>query len=155
MAKTIVELKQNRDLLLKEFTRRGDTPKQVLDYYTKIVPLMYSHGWCDLLGLLKTMLFSLIGLFRPVPRGPFSKARTQATLAKSVALACENFMLAISAQGYASCPMEGFDEVRVKRLLGLGGESSIVMVISVGKADPEGIYGDRIRFDSSLFLFEV
>jgi nitroreductase len=146
---------RNRDLLLQELISRESAPKQTLDYYKKIVPLMYSHGWFDLLGPLKTGLFSVLGLFRAVPRGPFSKARTMATLSKTVALACENFMLAITAQGYATCPMEGFDERRVKKLLGLGGESSIVMVISVGKADPEGIYGDRIRFDSSLFLFEV
>jgi nitroreductase len=63
-------------------------------------------------------------------------------------------MLAITAQGYSTCPMEGFDERRVKKILRLGGSSTIVMVISVGKEDPAGIYGARIRLDPSLFLFE-
>jgi nitroreductase len=146
--------RRNRALILEELTKRG-APKMAFDYYQKIVPLMYLHGWLDLLGWLKHSAFSIIGLFRPVPRGPFSKARVKAVLSKTVALACENYMLAITAQGYSSCPMEGFDEVRVKKILGLGSESNVVMVISVGRENPEGIYGARLRLDPKLFVFEV
>ena len=32
------------------------------------------------------------------------------TVSKSTALACQNFMLALVAEGFDSCPMEGFDE---------------------------------------------
>jgi nitroreductase len=147
--------RRNRALVLEELERRGPIPKQQLEYYTKFVPLFYAHGPLDLIGILKKILFSIVGLFRPVPRGPFSKSQTKTVLAKTVALACENFMLAIAAQGYASLPMEGFDERRVKKILGLGSESGIVMVIAVGKADPAGIYGPRLRLDPKLFLFEV
>jgi len=146
--------RRNRTLILEELTRRN-APKTTFDYYHKIVPLMYLHGWLDLIGWLKRIAFSIVGLFRPVPRGPFSKARVKAVLSKTVALACENFMLAITAQGYSTCPMEGFDECRVKKILGLGSESSVVMVISIGKEDPEGIYGPRLRLDPKLFVFEV
>ena len=147
--------RRNRALILEELEKRGNVPNQTLDYYKKIVPLMYAHGPLNLVGLLKRILFSVVGLFRPVPRGPFSKSKVKAVLSKTVALACQNFMLAITAQGYSTCPMEGFDEVRVKKILGLGGESSIVMVISVGKENPEGIYGLRLRLDPTLFLFEL
>ena len=109
----------------------------------------------DAIGFLKSILVPIVGLCRPVPRGPFSTPALKATLGKTVALACENFMLAITAQGYSTCPMEGFDEQRVKKILGLGGSSAIVMVISVGKEDPAGIYGPRVRLDKSLFVFEV
>ena len=147
--------KRNRALILEELAKRGNVPKQQLDYYTKLVPLFYSHGVLNLFGLLKHILFFIMGLFRAVPRGPFSKARTKAVLSKTVALACQNFMLAITAQGYSSLPMEGFDEVRVKKILGLGGESAVVMMISVGRENPEGVYGPRLRLDPKLFLFEV
>lgn len=146
--------RRNRSLILEELTKRG-APKMTFDYYHKIVPLMYVHGWLDLIGWLKRITFSIVGIFRPVPRGPFSKAKVKAVLSKTVALACENFMLAITAQGYSTCPMEGFDECRVKKILGLGSESTPVMVISIGKEDPEGIYGPRLRLDPKLFLFEV
>ena len=146
--------RRNRALILEELTRRN-APKMAFDYYHKIVPLVYLHGWLDLLGWLKRGAFLLAGLFRPVPRGPFSKAKVKAVLSKTVALACENFMLAITAQGYSTCPMEGFDECRVKKILSLGSESSVVMVISVGRENFEGIYGARLRLDPKLFVFEV
>jgi nitroreductase len=147
--------RRNRELVLRALNERGNPPQQVLDYYKKIVPLFYAHGWLNSLGFFKSILIPIVGLWRPVPRGPFSTSALKATLSKTVALACENFMLAITAQGYSTCPMEGFDERRVKKILGLGASSSVVMVISVGKADPAGIYGDRVRLDPSLFLFEV
>ena len=147
--------RRNRQLVLQTLNERGTPPPQQLDYYIKIVPLFYTHGWFDLIGLLKAIFIPIVGLFRPVPRGPFSTPALKATLSKTVALACENFMLAITAQGYSTCPMEGFDERRVKKILGLGGSATIVMVISVGKEDPAGIYGPRLRLNPSLFLFEV
>lgn len=147
--------KRNRALILEELERRGNVSQQQLDYYTKFVPLFYSHGWIDLTGWLKRIAFSIVGHFRPVPRGPFSKAQTKALLSKTVALACQNFMLAITAQGYSSLPMEGFDECRVEKVLRLGSESSVVMMIAVGKENPEGIYGPRLRLDPKLFVFEV
>jgi nitroreductase len=147
--------RRNRKLVLEILNQRGNPPQQMVDYYKKIVPLFYAHGWLDFIGFLKSILFPIVGLFRPVPRGPFSKPALKATLGKTVALACENFMLAITAQGYSTCPMEGFDEWRVKNILRLGGASTVVMVISVGKEDPAGIYGNRLRLDPSLFLFEV
>jgi nitroreductase len=146
---------RNRSLVLEELGKRGEIPKQQLDYYTKFVPLFYSHGFLNIVGILKKIAFSLVGLFRPVPRGPFSRSAVKGVLSKTVALACQNFMLAITAQGYSSLPMEGFDECRVKKILGLGGESAVVMMIAVGKEDPKGIYGPRLRLDPKLFLFEV
>jgi len=147
--------RRNRQRILETLGQRGTVPKQQRDYYLKIVPLFYTPGWFSSLGLLKSAVFAVVGLFRPVPRGPFSKSGLRAMLSKTVALACENFMLAITAQGYSTCPMEGFDESRVKKILGLGGAANVVMVISVGREDAAGIYGTRLRLDPKLFVFEV
>ena len=147
--------KRNRALILEELAKRGDVPKHQLDYYNKLVTLFYSHGFFNVIGVLKRVLFTIVGLFRPVPRGPFSTAEVKAVLSKTVALACQSFMLAITSQGYSSLPMEGFDESRVKKILGLGRESSVVMMIAVGKETSEGIYGPRLRLDPSLFLFDA
>ncbi len=64
-------------------------------------------------------------------------------------------MLAFSAHGFDTCPMEGFDSRRVKKILGLPRSSTVVMAISVGKRKPEGVYGPRLRFPSEQFIFEV
>lgn len=71
---------------------------------------------------------------------------------KTTALACENFMLGMTAQGYDTCPMEGFDEVRVQKLLNLPSDAEVVMVIGCGKRAENGVYGPQVRFDKNLFL---
>ena len=47
------------------------------------------------------------------------------------------------------------DATRIRRLLCLPKSAEICMVISAGKRADNGIYGKQIRFDNSLFLFEV
>jgi nitroreductase len=64
-------------------------------------------------------------------------------------------MLSITNQGFASCPMEGLDECRVKRVLGLGRKTRVVMCLGVGREAEGGVYGPRIRFDEKLFVHEI
>ena len=64
---------------------------------------------------------------------------------KSAALASMTFMQGMKAAGYDTCPMEGFDSKRAKKLLKLSQASEICMIIGCGKGLPEGIYGDRFR----------
>ncbi|MFN5335431.1 MAG: nitroreductase family protein, partial [Bacteroidota bacterium] len=67
------------------------------------------------------------------------------TVHKSCALAAQTFMLSIAAEGFHSCPMEGFDEKRVKKFLGLPNGAEINMIISVGLGTESGIWGNRYR----------
>lgn len=146
--------KRNQGLML-QYLEKIKAPKGAFDYYTKLVPLAYSQGPLGLFGLLKQIPVFFIGMFRPIPRGPFSNSELFQVLVKTTALACENFMLAITAQGFGCCPMEGYDESRVKKILGLDGNCRIVMAISVGETDPSGIYGPQFRHARELFIFEV
>ena len=75
---------------------------------------------------------------------------------KSTALACQNLMLAFRSYGYDTCPIEGLDQRRVRRLLQLPyGKAEVCMAISVGKRGENRIYGPRIRFDRNLFVKDV
>ena len=147
--------RRNRDALMIAMEARGPLPSKVRDYYTKLIPLVYIMEPTRILGVVKKISFSIMGLFKPAPRGPAFRAGLFEVVSKSAALACENFMLAITAQGFASCPMEGFDEVRVKKILKLNSNCHVVMTIGIGEADPAGIFGERIRLDSKLFLKTV
>lgn len=147
--------RRNRKIMLQKLEGRPGTPRSAIDYYTKLIPFAYTQGWFSSIGFLKRVIMTGVGLFRPVPRGPYSHREQWGVLAKTVALACENFMLAIVAQGYGCCPMEGFDECRVKSILGLGRDARVVMVISAGEPDPSGIYGEQLRFERDLFVFET
>ena len=73
---------------------------------------------------------------------------------KSVALAAAQFMLAIKAAGFDSCPMEGLDPDQVRALFDLPAEATVTMAISVGEGTPEGLYGPRLRFPLAHHLHE-
>ena len=124
-------------------------PKPVILYYGKLIPFTYRWGFLNSWGYIKWFLVFMTGLVRPIPRGPNTKRDLQEVAIKSAALAAENFVLAISAQGYSTCMMEGFDEWRVKRLLGLSFSSRVVMVISVGKESERGTWGPQFRLPKS------
>tara|TARA_R110000868_G_scaffold204946_3_gene453142 strand:- start:8014 stop:8796 length:783 start_codon:yes stop_codon:yes gene_type:complete len=142
-------------LMLSEFDKQGDkVPKIARTYYEKIVPLFYGQGFLGIKGLLKRVMFFCRGLFSPTPRGPKSHADMRVWSVKTTALACENFMLGMTAQGYDTCPMEGFDEVRVQKLLKLPSDAEVVMVIGCGKRAENGVYGPQVRFDKKLFLHQ-
>ena len=127
-------------------------------YYYKLIPLAYIHDPFGFVGILKKLLsivLGIVGIFRPMPRGPIFRHDLFEIVTKTTALACQNFMMALVAQGYASCPMEGFDERRVKKLLKLGRNTHVVMILGAGKENPDGIYGDRYRIDPNLSIKEV
>jgi nitroreductase len=147
--------KRNRNLILEQMKKSGSLPKMIKDYYFKVIPFLYTHDPIGIFASIKWLVLNVIGLFRPIARRPVTRKDLFEVVTKSTALACENFMLAITAQGYGTCPMEGFDESRVKKILGLGCKASVTMIISVGDIDPSGIYGPQLRVDPKLVIHEV
>lgn len=138
---------------LAAFEKSGTRiPKAAKQYYEKIVPVMYAHGIFGISGLLKRVLFFFIGLRKPISRGPLNSADMKVWAVKSTALACENFMLAVSAHGYDTCPMEGFDSHRLRKILNLPSDASVPMIIAVGKRRVNGVTLPRIRRDRSNFI---
>lgn len=128
------------------------TPVVAKNYYQKLMPFLYS--W-RLLAPFKWLVFNIVGIWRPMPRHPWSSRDIQEVCIKSAALAAENFMLAIAAQSFDTCPMEGFDECRVKKLLGLGWRARVVMVVSVGERHPKGLWGDQFRLSNEITIQKI
>lgn len=118
--------------------------KRMLNYYTKIVPFAYANDWFGLMGVLRWIVSNAISLFRPMTRMAGVDG-TRIVVHKSCALAAQTFMLSIAAEGYESCPMEGFDQVRARKALGLPRQAEIGMIVSVGKGTEKGIWGKRMR----------
>jgi nitroreductase len=138
---------------MAKFVREVNAPKMVHEYYQRLVPLTYGLWF---LAPVKWALFHLRGIFKPTVRRPMGPWGIREVSIKSTALACENFMLAITAQGFSTCPMEGFDECRVKKILCLPWGARAVMVISVGEADPvRGTWGPQVRFQRDWFVKEI
>ena len=128
--------------------------KGILMYYKRLTPFLYFHDPLDIAGWFKSLMMFVTGFFRPSPRlGRLS--HTRIVLHKSLALAAQTFMLSIKAEGYDTCPMEGFDEWRVKKMLKLPRQAEVSMVISVGSGTEEGIWGKRFRVPNEEVIFEL
>jgi nitroreductase len=144
--------KQMLHVFQEQESKGVEVPKSAKDYYGKLAPMVYRQGPLGILGLVKKIAFFFVGLKKIVPREPTSHGEMRIWANKSAALACQNFMMGLSAQGFDSCPMEGFDSKRVKKLLKLSRCDDIVMVISCGKRSPGGVYGPRLRFPKEQFI---
>lgn len=127
-------------------------PKIVETFYRKVAPIQYYQGPLSAFGYAKKAFYTMVGLARPVPRGPYSKAEMETWAVKSTALAAENLMLAFRAYGYDTCPMEGFDAVRANRALKIPSDGQIIMFVGVGKRAENGIYNSRLRFPRDEFI---
>lgn len=135
--------RRNRDEILRVFESRGPLRKRQEAYYRKIIPAIYTMGPFGLLGPLKRGVSRLVSLFRPTPNF-MSRADVRVMAHKSTALAAATFMLALRAEGYDSCPMEGFDPWRAGRLLGLPRGAEVNMFLAVGRRSDKGVWWDRI-----------
>jgi len=144
--------KNIRKQMLDHFKTQPKTPSSAKAYYEKLVPIAYNQGPLGTFGLIKKIATSLIGLTRPVPREPTTCSDMRVWAVKSTALACQNLMMGFSAYGYDTCPMEGLDSKRVKKILGIKGKAEIVMAISAGKRAAKGVYGPRIRMPKEQFI---
>ena len=117
--------------------------RKLLRYYKKLMPTIYTD-FLGIVGYYKKILSFFIGLFRPIYREVlFSDSRV--ITHKSVALAAENFMLSMAEIGYDTCPMEGSDTTRVKKILKLPSKAEITMIIGCGIRAENGVYTERFR----------
>jgi len=117
--------------------------KMALNYYGKLIPTLYTE-FLGILGGIRYIFFWVVGLFRPIYR-QVRKSDLRIVAHKSAALAAENFMISMAAIGYDTCPMEGFDSLRVKKTLKLPLGAEINMIIGCGVRNEKGVYGPRFR----------
>lgn len=123
-----------------EYTKRE---KFALAYYEKLIPTVYFDVF-GILGWFKYLIFQVVGIFKPTYR-QVRNSDMRIVAHKSAGLAAQNFMISMAAIGYDTCPMEGSDTYRVKKILGLPRGAEINMVLSCGIRDEKGIYGPRFR----------
>ena len=123
-----------------------EVPARIRSFYAKTAPFQYNQGPLGLLGLFKRQLVRVLAQRKPLMRTPNSKAQMRLWAVKSTALAAENLMLAFQSHGYATCPMEGFDEPRLRKVLDIPRQALPIMLLAVGRQGEKGIYNPRLRF---------
>ena len=112
-------------------------------YYGKVIPFLYSR-FLGIFGFIRKALVNLVGLFRTITY-QVSENDVRVVVHKTCALAAQTFMLAMANESYDTCPMEGFDSRKVKRILNLPLGAEINMVVSCGIREERGVWGDRMR----------
>ncbi len=124
--------------------RRAKRWKDRQMYYNRVIPFLYSRFFF-VLGWFRKLLTTTISLFRPMTT-TVSEADVRIVVHKTCGLAAQTFMIAMAEQGYDTCPLEGFDSRRVKKLLNLPCSAEINMVIPCGiRKGTSGIWGERFR----------
>ena len=101
--------------------------KKLQDYYQKLIPFLYSRC-LGILGCFRKGVSRIKGFSKPTLREVY-ESDMQTVVHKSCALVAQTFMLAMSEQNYDTCPLEGFDSQRIKKILNLpqGAEVSLVV----------------------------
>ncbi len=124
-------------------------------YYGTLIPKIMTRGPLGIFDFLRRVNFSLVGRKRATTRTPVSYGDHRVFGHTQAALAAQTLMLSLTAHGYDSCPMGGFDSVRVKNILGLAPKAEVVMVVSAGTRKPEGLYGPQMRLAPQDLIKEI
>ena len=149
-------VKANLTFLEEQFqqqeVRDAKREKMATNYYTKIIPTLYSD-FLGILGVIKKTIATVQGISKPMYRQVL-QSDLNIVAHKSTALAAQNFMISMAANNYDTCPMEGFDSKRVKAILDLPKTAMINMVISCGIRGKGGVYGPQFRVPFNEVYFE-
>ena len=153
--KDLWKLRANQNIDFFNLNKKNLSTKQydqTKKYYTKAMPLIYKD-FLGILGFSKYIFAYIIGIFKVMYR-QLRSSDTRIVAHKSAALASQNFMISMSGFGYDTCPMEGFDSLKLKKLLKLNKKSEINMVIGCGIRSKEGVYGERFRIPFEEVYFQ-
>ena len=127
----------------KPKAEQSSRERVIRNYYGKIIPFAYSD-FLGILGFFKFIFVSILGIFKPIYR-QVRGSDMRNVAHKTCGLAAENFMIAMAAKGYDTCPMEGSDTLRIKKLLHLPFGAEINMIVSCGIRAEKGVYVERFR----------
>jgi nitroreductase len=117
--------------------------KRIDSYYGKLMPFLYARFF-GILGFVRIIMANVIGLFNTIVY-QVSENDVRVVVHKTCGLAAQTFMLAMASEHLDTCPMEGFDSRKVRRILNLPYGAEINMIVSCGIRDEKGVWGDRVR----------
>ncbi len=101
-------------------------------YYRKSVDLMFRTGPFGILALAKRIAVPIRRFRKPTPGLLSSSHEISGFVCAQTMLAASTFMIAAQALGLDTCPIQGFDEYRIRRLLRLPSEMVVPIIIPLG-----------------------
>ena len=142
-AKRMMELETQNVLKNSPTVKQEKRMKRWKMYYGRIMPFLYFRFF-GIFGIIRKIIVNIVGLFRPIVY-QVSENDMRVVVHKTCALAAQTFMLAMANEKYDTCPMEGFDSKKVKKILKLPYGAEINMVVSCGIREEHGVWGERMR----------
>lgn len=152
-SKKMLELEKENVKKNSPEKRQAHRIERYQKYYGKLMPVLY-RNFLGLMGGVRKIMVNVIGLFRPIVY-QVSEHDMRVVVHKTCALAAQTFMLAMADKGYDTCPMEGFDSRKLKRILKLPYGAEVNMVVSCGIRDDKGVWGDRMRIPFNQVYHEI
>ena len=107
--------------------------------------MVFGQGPVGLGKLFKFTAIPLRGMILPTPSLPAVYKRFWLT--KQTMLCAMTLMLAASAAGLSTLPMEGFDERRVRQVLGIPRSQVVTVVIAVGYSADKNLKKTRLPLE--------
>lgn len=138
-------VEHNRDKILAQDRQAGAINAEYEKQLRTFINLGFQQGPLGIQWLGKALFVPLARIFAPIPEIPAVYKRYW--LAKQAMLVAMNFMLAATAAGLATVPMEGFDEGRVKKVLGIPAHHIVALVVPVGYAASVVPHKTRLPLD--------
>lgn len=136
-------------VLKMDLEENAITPK-----YAKVlrgfVDLAFKQGPIGFNWLWKALLIPIARLFSPIPTIPAVHKRYWVD--KQVMLVAMNFMLAASAAGLSTVPMEGFDEGRLKKILKIPSSFTVPVIIPIGYSAEKDLKKTRLPLKDILHI---
>lgn len=146
--------KRNSAEILKNLDARGELNEGHRRYWGRKIPMLYRTGPFGIFGCIKQLYSRVFSLFRPTIN-LLSRSDLRLVAHKSTALAAATFMLALRAEGFDSCPMEGFDPWRARKLLKIQPGAEVCMFIGVGKRRSDGSSLGRLLMPEEWAIREI
>ena len=153
--KDLWKLRSNQNIEFFNLNKKELSKKQydsTQKYYKTVIPIVY-RDFLGILSIFKYIITNILGYFRVIYR-QVKASDIRIVAHKSAALASQNFMISMAGFGYDTCPMEGFDSLKIKNLLKLNKNSEINMIIGCGIRLEEGVYGERFRIPFEEVYFK-
>lgn len=138
------------ELIIEADRKVGGINEQYEGFLRKYVGIGFGCGPAGLGRLFKAAVFPVLRWFTPIPSLPAVDRRYW--LAKQACLAAMNFMLAVKAAGLESCPMEGFDDRSMARVLNLPTCMTPILVVPIGYARPDAPKQSKSRLPRSRLV---
>lgn len=131
---------------LKQSVDRGLLTSEQGTSIRRTVNLIFRLGPMGIFGFAKKIVGPLRRMTKPTPRLITSKEDAIAHTRAQTMLAAATFMIAAAGAGLATCPIESFDEERLKKLLAIPRKLIVPLIIPLGYAIEGEEPGPQIRF---------